>query len=252
MTLQVLVTRPEPSNTRTATALRARGYQTLVMPLTRTVPLAKDQELMRSTQAGAYVVTSAAAIRYWKELDPQPGQLSAPLYAVGERTGEQARSSGFGDVRVGPGDADALAGVLVSDIEAGHLVVSESEPVIHVTGRVRKSDIETLMQRQKIPHRIAEIYDTEKLSYSTDYLPRRLAKDDPIAALLYSYHGANLLVQHLIRTHSDRILKNCTFLCLSASVATAIPDGFRSQVRIASAPSEAELLEQLDRLANAS
>ncbi|MCR9136827.1 MAG: uroporphyrinogen-III synthase [Alphaproteobacteria bacterium] len=241
------MTRPEPGSTRTARTLRARGYQTLVMPLTRTVSLAADREWIRSAPAGAYVVTSGAAIRHWSEPTPAPGQLSIPLYSVGERTAELARDCGFTDVRVGPGDAGALAEMLVLDVETGRLIVSESKPVIHMTGRVRKIDFETLMELRQIPHRLAEIYDTEEISYSTDYLLRNTMEGEPVAALLYSHYGATLLMQYVNRSAADKILNNFVFYCLSAQVATALPNRFRDQIRIAKAPTEEALLMELDR-----
>lgn len=250
MILRVLVTRPEPGNARTVALLRARGHQPLAMPLTRTVPLAGDHDVISGTGAGAYVVTSASAIHHWPMTDTASGHMAVPLYAVGEATARSARDGGFQDVRVGPGDADALAGMLIRDVEAGRLALSDARPAIYVTGKIRTSRIETLLQRQKLPFRIAQIYDTEEISYSTDYFQERVAGEDNLAVLLYSHYAATLLIWHLTQLKSHNSLKNCIFLCLSSNVATAIPDRFKDQIRIAAAPTEAALLALLDCLGN--
>lgn len=252
MTLQVLVTRPEPGSSRTAALLRARGHQPLVLPLTRTVPLSDNYDVIRRTPAAAYVVTSAAALRHWKNMGLGPGQLSVPFYAVGEATAKSARDAGFIDVRVGPGDGDALAGMIVSDVEAGRLAASETAPLIYAAGRVRRSRIEGLIHSHKLPLRIVEIYDTNEISYSTDFVRRQFSMKDRIAVFLYSFRGATILMEHLLRRESDKVLKNCVFLCLSSHVASAIPEPYRNKTRVAAAPTEAELLIQLDRLIDVS
>lgn len=251
MTLRVLVTRPEPGNARTVAMLRARGHQPLAMPLTRTVPLTGDHDVISGTGAGAYVVTSASAIHHWPMADTASGQLTVPVYAVGEATARSARDSGFQNVVVGPGDADALAAMLIRDVESGHLVLSDARPAIYVTGKVRTLRIETVLRRQKLPFRIAQIYDTEELSHSTDYLQKQITREGHLAVLLYSHYAATLLIRHLTRLKSHNGLKNCIFLCLSSNVATAIPDRFKDRIRIAAAPTEAALLAQLDCLGNA-
>lgn len=251
MTLRVLVTRPEPGNARTVALLRARGHQPLAMPLTRTVPLAGDHDVISGSAAGAYVVTSASAIHHWPMTGTGSGQMTVPLYAVGEATAQSARDGGFQNVVVGPGDADALAGLLIRDVETGRLVLSDARPAIYVTGKVRRSCIETLLQRQKLPLRIAQIYDTEIISYSTDYFSKQVAGEGHLTVLLYSHFAATLLIQHLTRLNSAKRLKNCIFLCLSSNVATAIPDRFKDRIRIAAAPTEKDLLAQLDCLGNA-
>lgn len=248
MIVRVLVTRPEPGITRTVALLRRRGHQPLAMPLTRTVALAGDHDLINGTRAGAYVVTSASAIHHWPMADSAPGQLTVPLYAVGEATAQLAWDSGFQNVRVGPGDADALAGMLIGDVETGNLLLSDALPAIYVTGKVRRPHIETLLHRQNLPLRTAEIYDTEIISYSTDYLQNHIAGEDCLAVLLYSHYAATLLMHLLSRSDSDNGLKNCIFLCLSSNVATAIPDRFGDQIRLAAAPNETDLLAQLDGL----
>lgn len=248
MNLRVLVTRPEPGNTRTAALLRARGHQPVAMPLTRTVPLAAGHDIIHGTRAGAYVVTSASAMHHWPSPESEPGRLSVPLYAVGEATAQAARDNGFENVTVGPGDADSLAGMIIGDVETGRLVLSGAMPAIYVTGRVRRPRVETLLHRQNLPLRIAEIYDTENMSYSTDYIEELFAAESCLAVLLYSHHAAMLIMQHLERLDPDKALKDCVFLCLSSNVATAIPDRFRDRARIAAAPNEADLLAQLDGL----
>lgn len=250
--MHVLVTRPEPGSARTAALLQSRGYQPLVLPLTRTVPLTENHDLLQRTPAAAYIATSGAALRHWRMTGLLPDQLVIPFYAVGEATGNLALDAGFSDVRVGPGDGDALAGTILRDVEARRLQVSESAPLVYVAGRVRRSRLENQISVRKLPLRVVDIYDTQKISYSPDYFLKQFESKSPIAVFLYSHHGAAMLVEHLLHDDSDKIMKKCIFLCLSNHVASAIPAQFEAQIHVAGAPNEADLLDQLDRLSDAS
>ncbi len=245
--MRVLVTRPEPGASRTAALLQARGHQPIVLPLTRTVPLAENDAANRS--AGAYAVTSAAALRHWPAAGSGFQDGTVPLYAVGEATGKAAQDAGFADVRIGPGDGDGLAGMILSDVEAGRLQLSESAPLIYVAGRVRRSGFEAAIDAAKLPFRVVEAYDTEEISYSTDFLRKRILGDQPLAVLLYSQHGAAILFDRLSRIDALNTMKNSLFLCLSPQVAASVPASLRTQTHVAAAPNEADLLILLDALA---
>ncbi|KAA2237916.1 uroporphyrinogen-III synthase [Salinarimonas soli] len=123
--MRVLVTRPMPGAGRTARHLAALGHEAILAPL---LIVRATGEPLPDTPADALLVTSAQAVPFMAGLP-----LDLPVYAVGERTGADLREAGFSDVRVGGGDAAALA----------RLVVGASPPggtLLHVAGRERKAE----------------------------------------------------------------------------------------------------------------
>lgn len=87
--LCVLVTRPEPGASATARALAGRGFEPIVLPLTRTEPVACGP--LGDQAYDALALTSANAIRHASvELTGRAAAL--PVYAVGEATAAAARA----------------------------------------------------------------------------------------------------------------------------------------------------------------
>ena len=114
--MAILVTRPQPDNARTTVALRALGYIVLPAPMLRFEPVPTQDE--GDARHGAVIVTSANALRAI-EADPATARLlPLPLFAVGERTAQAARTAGFRDVTVAAGDVAALRDLIVDDQQA--------------------------------------------------------------------------------------------------------------------------------------
>src|SRR5260370_12320331 len=117
--MAVLVTRPDPEDEATATALRARGFGVLQAPMLRfaAVPFEDDAD----ARYDAVIVTSANALR---AIEPQlkgSRLLELPLFAVGEHTASAARGAGFGQVIAAKGDAAALRDLVLAGVKSKHL-----------------------------------------------------------------------------------------------------------------------------------
>jgi len=109
--MKLLIVRPQPGADESAGRARAMGLEAIVAPLFETRAL--DWAPPDPGLFGAIVLTSANAARLGGSgLRPL---LALPCYAVGERTAEAARAAGFTDLRVGPGDADAVAAMAKRD-----------------------------------------------------------------------------------------------------------------------------------------
>ena len=98
----ILVTRPEPGASDTATRIRALGFSAIVAPLLDVHPL--ESVLPPPSQVQAILATSANAIA-----PIAPGYHHLPLFAVGRATAARARAAGFLHVVSADGDASALA-----------------------------------------------------------------------------------------------------------------------------------------------
>lgn len=244
--MRVLVTRPEPGASRTAATLLEMGHQPLFMSLTRTIALKVSKAKLQAGGAGAFAVTSAAAIACWHRLGIDPQCFGMPLYVVGSRTEEAAMDAGFLDVRMGGGDGRQLVAVILGDLDSGKLWLSSDEKLVYVAGKIRHGCFEAGIRAEKLPISLVEVYDTQNISYSTDFLSKLFMPEPPDAITFYSRKTAEAFFHLVERENLFNRLKKCRFLCLSGQVSGIIPDQFRGQILIAAFPDEASLLSLLD------
>lgn len=106
--MRVLVIRPEPDATRTATLLREWGHQALVAPVLRTEILPSDLP----EAADLVVLTSGNAVRALEGRAELARLADIPAVAVGEATATAARAAGFRSVVSADGRAADVARVV--------------------------------------------------------------------------------------------------------------------------------------------
>lgn len=113
----IVVLRPEPGASATAERARQQGLEPILIPLFEIEPVAWD-----APDAGrfdALLLTSANAIRAGGQ---QLAQLQAlPVHAVGERTAEAARHSGFDIASHGESGVDRLLDSIDPGLKLLHL-----------------------------------------------------------------------------------------------------------------------------------
>jgi uroporphyrinogen-III synthase len=101
--MRVLVTRPLPDGDRTAAALRALEHDVLLSPLMQVRPV----PAVVAGPWSAVIITSANALRILSSAQLKP-LLHLPLFAIGARSAEAARTTGFSEIRASQGAADDL------------------------------------------------------------------------------------------------------------------------------------------------
>lgn len=231
--MRVLVTRPEPGASRTAVRLEAAGHEALVMPLTEIIGVpVKGADL---PAADAIVITSANALRFAPRA-LLPSFASVPLLAVGGRTAAAAQAAGFISVTEGKGDAEALAGLIVSRLPAG-------ASVLYLCGRVRRPDFESALNRAGFSVNPVETYDVSLIGYSDDEVRQTVGSEAVDAVLLYSAVAADAYRDLALR-HDD-LFGSARVLCLSRRIAEAFGTGVGTEIRVAAAPDEASLFALL-------
>ncbi len=177
---RVLVTRPEPGSARTAARLRELGFEPLVLPLSKTMPLAVDGAAVPEGVA-AVAVTSANALSHAPA--SLIGKLAAlPCHAVGERTATAARAAGFHAVEAGPGDAAALAAAIAPRLAGKRLV--------YLCGRERFPLFEDRLAAAGVPVTPIETYRTVATEPSDESVLALLAGKPADSILLYSVKAA--------------------------------------------------------------
>lgn len=230
MARRVLVTRPEPGASATASRLRDAGFVPVVLPLSRTQALHVELSAVAES-ANAVAVTSANAILH------ASSALIAALsgkrcFAVGRKTAIAARDAGFRDVVEGPGEALGLADLVSAEL-------AEGAHVAYLTGRVRLPDFEQRLASSG--HRLAVIETYDTVFVGDAALPNTV--DAPIdAVLLYSAKAAHAF--SLIAGRKSGLAET-RCICLSERVAGSLHHLGAERVFVARAPTEDALLTLL-------
>ncbi|MBR7652156.1 uroporphyrinogen-III synthase [Brucella oryzae] len=233
---RVLVTRPQPAGSQTAAKLASRGYEPVLLPLSRTVALSFA---VPEGPFAALTVTSANAFHHIDTEQLKPF-LDLPLFAVGQGTAQAARKAGFSQVIDGGGDAVRLAAAMRRDLP-------QQSRVLYLAGRVRQPVFEDEMRAAKLDMRVVDVYDTETVSYATAALLDVLHGAPFVAVMLYSGVAATSFVEAM-REITPPFDEKTRFLCISARVADCLPPIWRANALVADHPDEAGLFRLFAKL----
>lgn len=124
--MRVWVTRAEPAATRTAARLQALGHDPLVAPATTIV---RTSEPRPDGHYDGILLTSRNGVSALSE-DATQG---AVVFAVGERTADEAHRAGLHPVIAADGDAASLAALIARTLPAG-------SALLHIAGEDRKAE----------------------------------------------------------------------------------------------------------------
>lgn len=127
---RLLVTRPEPEASETATVLRAAGHAPLVAPIWS---VEATGEPFPPIRPDAVLLTSRRALTVMPAI-PSDWEKT-PVYCVGARTADAARHAGLPHIRVCADDARALIDAIPRGREPG-------ERLLYLAGEPRRPDIE--------------------------------------------------------------------------------------------------------------
>jgi uroporphyrinogen-III synthase len=232
--VRLLVTRPESDAERTAAALRARGHFVVIAPLLR-IEIVEDVDIGVGPWAAILVssANAAPAIAAHKRF----AELRAlPVLAVGERSAAAMRAAGFPDVISAGGAAGDLTRLAAERLKQG-------VPLLYLAGADRSGDIAGDLSAQNFVVHTVAIYR----AVAVGALPRAavVALVDGIDGVLHlSRRSAETYVDlsRASRLHEDAIKRPAHF-CLSAQVAEPLGQAGAADIRIASQPNEAALVD---------
>ncbi|WP_176036585.1 uroporphyrinogen-III synthase [Brucella tritici] len=233
---RVLVTRPQPTGSQTAAKLASRGYEPVLLPLSRTVALSFA---LPEGPFTALTVTSANAFHHI-DTEQLKRFLGLPLFAVGQGTAQAARKAGFSRVIDGGGDAVRLAATMRRDLP-------QQSRVLYLAGRVRQPVFEDEMQAARLGMHVANVYDTEMIPYSARALLDVLHGAPFVAVMLYSGVAATSFVEAM-REITPPFDEKTRFLCISARVADRLPPLWRANALVADHPDEGGLFRLFAKL----
>ncbi|MGI3901182.1 MAG: uroporphyrinogen-III synthase [Janthinobacterium lividum] len=228
----MLVTRAEDDATRTAVALGKLGHEAVLAPAT----------MIRAFKAGlppgtwnALVATSHHA---FLALDANLDR-TRPVYAVGRRTAEAARTAGFRDVRLGAGDATSLADLL-------RLTLPRPARLLYLAGHDRKPILEDTLAAAGYDVAILETYAAEALPGWPAAVIAALREGAIDAALHYSRRSVDLTLMLADAAELGGAILQLRHLCLSEDCAAPLRAWGATSIAIAERPDEDALLALLD------
>lgn len=236
MKKRVLVTRPEPGASETAARLEALGFEAVVLPLTRIIPL-DTGPVPDPLGVDAVAVTSVNALRH-----ASPAMIAIlsgkPVFAVGDATAEAARQSGFAAVSSASGTAVDLVAMIAARMPAG-------SRILHLAGRDRTAGFAEALHERAFDVTTIEVYSAEKVSYPTDFLIETFAAGPIWGTPVLSTRGAVFLGELAVDPELAHIFERTWFFCISKKVAEVLAPAVGDRVSVSTEPTEESVMALL-------
>jgi uroporphyrinogen-III synthase len=232
--VRILVTRPQPRATQTAADLRARGHEPIVAPLFQIEILSKVDP--KAAEWAAILLTSANALAGILKSAGRSAWRGVPVFAVGDRTAQAARDSGFTNVTSATGNVNDLISMVAAQLKP-------PARLLYLAGDKRTGDLAGALQAKNFDVDTVVVYR----SLIAPVLP------EPAAAALAGEIDA---VLHFSRAATQTFLKaarNSNLLaaaltkpvhfCLSEQVAAPLREAGAARIQVAARPTQDALLE---------
>jgi uroporphyrinogen-III synthase len=241
--MAILVTRPEPGNEKTAAALRARGYDTLLSPMLRyeAIPFHDEDDAAYD----GVVITSANAIRAIESHPSRQHLFGLRAFAVGEQTAEAARDAGFGEVVSARAGAHALSDLIVNNVATGQL--KKGATLCYLAGADLAHDLAADLGARGFTVVTHTTYRMVPVAGFPAGISDAFRAGGIAAVLHYSRRSARAFLD---AARADGIEISALALpqcCISDAVAGILREAGAMQVAAALMPDEVAVLDVLDR-----
>jgi len=187
-------------------------------------------------EAEAVAFTSARAVSPFAE---RCGVLPLPTFAVGEATADAARKAGFADLRLGGGDAAALAETLSRSFPPG-------ARILHPSGATVARDLGDLLAPHGIAVRRLVVYETRPVAAFSPAAAEALAAGDLDAVLFMSPKTADSFMKLLRQAGLELATRRLTAFCLSAAIAERLVSAAWRGVHLPDKPRVEEFFALID------
>jgi len=225
----LLVTRPEPGATETASRLAALGLRPLVAPLLTIVP--KSARLPPAAGLQAVLATSGNALPALAI-----AHRGVRLLAVGDATAARARAGGFTDVHSAGRDAAALATL------AAALCDPAGGPLLLAAGAGQGRGLAAALRAAGFAVVRREVYAACPPERLPEAARAALAAGRVRAALFYSAATARAFAALLGPALPPASLADVEALAISPATAAALTPLPWRRIRVASAPNQDAML----------
>ncbi|MBE7211614.1 MAG: uroporphyrinogen-III synthase [Gluconacetobacter diazotrophicus] len=217
--------------------MRERGFEVLVAPVQRIVPVDLRLPDAAWTRVQAVLVTSGQALPALRMVVKVPGERL--LLAVGDATARRARDAGFAAVESAGGDAAALRRLAAARLkpERGKLLLA--------SGRGQGMELARGLRADgfRVWRRVA--YRAVAARALPDGIERALGDGTVRAAMFFSAEAARIFRRTLPAGSRDR-LREVRALAISRRTVIALDGMGWAEVVVAASPDAAAMLALLD------
>lgn len=229
---KIWITRPKNDAQRFCDALQNAEllgvFEPVIEPLLDVEHLDEDlDDLFSQPSIGAVIATSRNAVRAISQKTHVEQLFHLPFFAVGQSTGDLAKSLGFEDVRVGGGrGADLLP--LIREFD-GQAKTAEPKKLLLLRGDVQAFDLKSELEKEEpvLKHEVVEIlcYQMREAEHLSDEMLRDLRAGNIEVVVLLSPRTAKVYKQ-LIGKHGLEVeASGLQHFCLSEAVADVLKFG---------------------------
>jgi uroporphyrinogen-III synthase len=228
----MLITRPEPDASACAASLHALGITPVTVPLMRRVW--RDVSLPEPEGFAALALTSVNALRALQQRDALARYRNIKVFAVGDRTAEEALMLGFADVvSAGGGFADLVAMLAHARLDG---------PVFYPAGKEVSGDLGKSLAPFGIMVVTARIYEMVPAAEIEPAILSDLGDGKIDAALFYSRRTAEIFVSLLGKQLPKHVHTRLGVLCLSENVAAPLMEARFVRISLADYPSDEAMM----------
>ncbi len=226
----VLITRPEPDASDTATRVAAMGLTPIVAPLLSIRPVAV--RLPPLMQIAAIIMASGNAV------GPLPAACrTLPLLTVGNATADRARQAGFTDVVSADGDAVALAALV------RHRIKPQDGALLLAAGRGQSLTLAAELRASG--YRVARRVVYAAVPVERLPVPARSALSGNPTVLLFSAATARYFLRLVRRAGLLGRLADCEAITIGPQAAMALSEVRWARIRVALSPTQDAMLALL-------
>ncbi len=233
----MLITRPEPEAERTQAALAALGHDVIRAPVLAIEP--SDNAAFGAGPWDAALATSANALRAIAR-HPRLAELAAvPLFAVGRRTAEAAKSAGFAQVVSADSDEQAL----VKAIEKSF--AGRRARFLYLAGEEQARDLAGDLLRAGFQVQTAVVYRAVAARRLPEKARADLSSGRIDGVLHYSRRSAEAFVRLAEAAGVAGQALAAAHFCLSEQVAEPLASAGARRIMVAAKPDEPSLFRLL-------
>jgi uroporphyrinogen-III synthase len=227
--MRILVTRPWEDGREIAARLAERGHQALLAPLLEPRfhqgPLLEEGEL---DDVQAVLATSANGIR---ALNRRTARRDLPIFAVGPQTADEARKSGFSNVRSADGDAKTLA-------QAATGWATRQGVLLHVCAQDAPGTLAEILGQRGFTVRRCALYSIEPATQLPAEAKAALQEGALDAVMFFSPRTARIFA---VLAH-DLPIESLAALCISPAAAQALAPLHFARIAMAERPNQDAML----------
>ena len=239
--MRALITRPWAEAEALAALLGARGIEAVIEPLIEIADRAAPFSGLTGIQA--ILCTSANGVRALARASTERG---LPLFAVGDATARAAKAEGFRHVESAGGDVDDLAYLV------GRRLKPQAGKLLHIAGSAVAGDLAATLVAEGFTVERAVLYEASPAATLTPATAQAIAGGTFDFALFFSPRTAAIFTRLVEEAGVLAGLHSTIAVSISVAADAMLTDlPFRDRV-IAAKPTQAALVDSIDRLAGQS